>query len=161
MKSAQKSCCKVAYVSAPPSPQCYREHNRAVNGSTPQYPLCAMQLFSHMSAVTDTATCMRRSEIPFSLTPGTCISQGKSLTVVDPLSVPSSFCSAWTLEFVCDPLGDENIWASTKPLNNTAKGHKEGESVVIAAVKVSFHFHFIWLVHHTKHSQEDLLQSCD
>uniref|UniRef100_A0A8C7Z009 Nicastrin n=1 Tax=Oryzias sinensis TaxID=183150 RepID=A0A8C7Z009_9TELE len=88
--------------------RCYREHNRAVNGSTPQYPLCAMQLFSHMSAVRDTATCMRRSEIPFSLTP----------------------------EEVCDPLGDENVWASTKPLNNTAKGHKEGESVVIAAAKM-------------------------
>ncbi|XP_004078628.1 nicastrin [Oryzias latipes] len=97
--------------------RCYREHNRAVNGSTPQYPLCAMQLFSHMSAVTDTATCMRRSEIPFSLTP----------------------------EFVCDPLGDENIWASTKPLNNTAKGHKEGESVVIAAVKMDSRSFFFGL----------------
>uniref|UniRef100_A0A8C7Z291 Nicastrin n=1 Tax=Oryzias sinensis TaxID=183150 RepID=A0A8C7Z291_9TELE len=99
--------------------RCYREHNRAVNGSTPQYPLCAMQLFSHMSAVRDTATCMRRSEIPFSLTPGTCISQENKFD-----------CE------VCDPLGDENVWASTKPLNNTAKGHKEGESVVIAAAKM-------------------------
>ncbi|XP_044076680.1 nicastrin [Siniperca chuatsi] len=88
--------------------QCYLDHNRAANGSTPQYPLCAMQLYSHMSAVTDTATCMRRNDINFSISP----------------------------EMVCDPLGDFNVWASTKPLNNTAKGHKMWESVVIAAARL-------------------------
>uniref|UniRef100_A0A8C2ZJB0 Nicastrin n=1 Tax=Cyclopterus lumpus TaxID=8103 RepID=A0A8C2ZJB0_CYCLU len=88
--------------------QCYMDHNRAGNGSTPQYPLCAMQLYSHMSAVTDTATCMRRNNINFSLSP----------------------------EMVCDPLSDFNVWASTRPLNNTAKGHKEGESVVLAAARL-------------------------
>uniref|UniRef100_A0A8C9ZYX2 Nicastrin n=1 Tax=Sander lucioperca TaxID=283035 RepID=A0A8C9ZYX2_SANLU len=88
--------------------QCYMDHNRAVNGSTPQYPLCAMQLYSHMSAVTDTATCMRRNDINFSISP----------------------------EMVCDPLGDYNVWASTRPINNTAKGHKMWESVVIAAARL-------------------------
>ncbi|XP_070829864.1 nicastrin [Chaetodon trifascialis] len=88
--------------------KCYLDHNLAVNGSTPQYPLCAMQLYSHMSAVTDTATCMRRNDINFSISP----------------------------EMVCDPLGDYNVWASTRPLNNTAKGHKMGESVVIAAARL-------------------------
>ncbi|XP_045908548.1 nicastrin [Micropterus dolomieu] len=88
--------------------QCYLDHNRAVNGSSPQYPLCAMQLYSHMSAVTNTATCMRRNDINFSITP----------------------------EYVCDPLGDQNVWASTKPLNITDKGHKPLESVVIAAAKL-------------------------
>ncbi|KAM6989230.1 nicastrin [Tautogolabrus adspersus] len=88
--------------------QCYFDHNRAVNGSTPQYPLCAMQLYSHMSAVTDTATCMRRNDINFSISP----------------------------EMVCDPLGDYNVWASTRPLNNTAKGHKMWESVVILAARL-------------------------
>nr|XP_046264044.1 nicastrin [Scatophagus argus] len=88
--------------------QCYLDHNRAVNGSSPQYPLCAMQLYSHMSAVTDTATCMRRNDINFSITP----------------------------EMICDPLGDYNVWASTRPLNNTAKGHKMWESVVIAAARL-------------------------
>ncbi|XP_034558284.1 nicastrin [Notolabrus celidotus] len=88
--------------------QCYMDHNRAVNGSVPQYPLCAMQLYSHMSAVTDTATCMRRNDINFSISP----------------------------EMVCDPLGDYNVWASTRPLNNTVKGHKTGESVVIAAARL-------------------------
>ncbi|XP_071346885.1 nicastrin [Trachinotus anak] len=88
--------------------QCYLDHNHAVNGSTPQYPLCAMQLYSHMSAVTDTATCMRRNDINFSISP----------------------------EMVCDPLGDYNVWASTRPLNNTAKGHKMWESVVIAAARL-------------------------
>ncbi|XP_026230478.1 nicastrin [Anabas testudineus] len=88
--------------------QCYYDHNHVVNGSAPQYPLCAMQLYSHMSAVTDTATCMRRNDINFSLNP----------------------------DMVCDPLGDFNVWASTRPINNTAKGHKNGESVVIAAARL-------------------------
>uniref|UniRef100_A0A667YET2 Nicastrin n=1 Tax=Myripristis murdjan TaxID=586833 RepID=A0A667YET2_9TELE len=88
--------------------QCYLGYNLGVNGSTPEYPLCAMQLFSHMHAVTDTATCMRRNDINFSINP----------------------------EMVCDPLGDYNVWGSTKPLNNTAKGHKEGESMVIAATRL-------------------------
>eukprot|EP00064_Thunnus_orientalis_P016138 superscaffoldBa00003136_g16201 len=88
--------------------QCYLDHNRPMNGSAPQYPLCAMQLYSHMSAVTDTATCMRRNDINFSISP----------------------------EMVCDPLGDYNVWASTKPINNTAKGHKMWESVVIAAARL-------------------------
>ncbi|KAF3857928.1 hypothetical protein F7725_011129 [Dissostichus mawsoni] len=90
--------------------QCYMDHNRGVNGSVPQYPLCAMQLYSHMSAVTDTATCMRRNDLNLSLSP----------------------------EMICDPLGDYNVWASTKPLNTTAKGHKTGESVVVAAARVSY-----------------------
>ena len=48
------------------------DHNRAVNGSMPGYPLCAMQLSSHMHAVTDTVTCMRRSDSSaFSLNLGT------------------------------------------------------------------------------------------
>ncbi|XP_042354427.1 nicastrin [Plectropomus leopardus] len=88
--------------------QCYMDHNRAVNGSNPQYPLCAMQLYSHMSAVTDTATCMRRNDINFSISP----------------------------EMVCDPLGDYNVWGSTRPINTTAKGHKMWESVVIAAARL-------------------------
>uniref|UniRef100_A0AAX7SIA4 Nicastrin n=1 Tax=Astatotilapia calliptera TaxID=8154 RepID=A0AAX7SIA4_ASTCA len=88
--------------------QCYYNHNHVVNGSSPQYPLCAMQLYSHMSAVTDTATCMRRNGINFSLNP----------------------------EIVCDPLGDFNVLASTRPLNYTDKGHKMGESVVIAAARL-------------------------
>lgn len=88
--------------------QCYLDHNRAMNGSAPRYPLCSMQLYSHMSAVTDTATCMRRNDVNFSISP----------------------------EMVCDPLGDFNVWASTRPLNNTAKGHKMWESVVIAAARL-------------------------
>ncbi|KAK5860341.1 hypothetical protein PBY51_021828 [Eleginops maclovinus] len=88
--------------------QCYMDHNRGLNGGAPQYPLCAMQLYSHMSAVTDTATCMRRNDINLSVIP----------------------------EMVCDPLADYNVWASTKPLNTTAKGHKTGESVVVAAARL-------------------------
>ncbi|XP_026877553.2 nicastrin [Electrophorus electricus] len=79
--------------------KCYEDHNMRVNGSAPQYPLCAMQLFSHMHAVTDTVTCMRRAE-------------------------------------VCDPLSDFNVWASIRPINASAKGHKNNESVVIAAARL-------------------------
>ncbi|XP_035994479.1 nicastrin [Fundulus heteroclitus] len=88
--------------------QCYVDHNRPVNGSDPQYPLCAMQLFSHMSAVTNTATCMRRNTNGFTFSP----------------------------ESICEPLGDHNIWAPAKPLNTTQKGHKAGESMVMATARL-------------------------
>uniref|UniRef100_A0A8C5FHA9 Nicastrin n=1 Tax=Gadus morhua TaxID=8049 RepID=A0A8C5FHA9_GADMO len=89
--------------------QCYMDHNRAVNGSVPVYPLCAMELSSHMSAVTDTVTCMRRSD-----------TSGLSLNP----------------EQVCDPLGNYNVWGATKGLNNSASGHSENETVVIAAARL-------------------------
>ncbi|XP_018613565.1 nicastrin [Scleropages formosus] len=90
--------------------KCFLDHNRGVNGSDPAYPLCAMQLASHMYAVKDTATCMRRNDIQsrFSISP----------------------------EFVCDALADYNVWSSLKPLNNSGKGHLDGESVVIAATRL-------------------------
>ncbi|KAM9439869.1 nicastrin [Clarias gariepinus] len=90
--------------------KCYEDHNRRVNGSAPKYPLCAMQLFSHMHAVTDTVTCMRRTDLQnsFSINP----------------------------EQLCDPLNDYNVWATIRPINATAKGHKENESMVIAATRL-------------------------
>ncbi|XP_066508337.1 nicastrin-like [Hoplias malabaricus] len=90
--------------------KCFEQHNARVNGSAPQYPLCAMQLFSHMHAVTDTVTCMRRTDLQNSFS-------------VNP-------------EKLCDPLGDYNVWASIRPLNDSQKGHKENESVVIAATRL-------------------------
>ncbi|KAI2668029.1 Nicastrin [Labeo rohita] len=90
--------------------KCYEDHNLRVNGSAPQYPLCAMQLFSHMHAVTDTVTCMRRTDLQnrFSINP----------------------------EVLCDPLSDFNVWTSTRPLNSSSKGHAPNESVVIAATRL-------------------------
>ncbi|XP_067309021.1 nicastrin [Pseudorasbora parva] len=90
--------------------KCYEDHNLRVNGSAPQYPLCAMQLFSHMHAVTDTVTCMRRTDLQnrFSINP----------------------------EVLCDPLSDFNVWASTRPINASAKGHAANESVVLAAARL-------------------------
>ncbi|KAF7692488.1 nicastrin [Silurus meridionalis] len=90
--------------------QCYEDHNKRVNGSAPKYPLCAMQLFSHMHAVTDTVTCMRRTDLQnsFSLNP----------------------------EQLCDPLSDFNVWATIRPINATAMGHKKNESMVIAATRL-------------------------
>uniref|UniRef100_A0A8C7QZV6 Nicastrin n=1 Tax=Oncorhynchus mykiss TaxID=8022 RepID=A0A8C7QZV6_ONCMY len=95
--------------------QCYFDHNRVVNGSGLQYPLCAMQLFSHMHAVTDTATCMRRSSMDFSTSP----------------------------VMVCDPLGGYNVCTFIRPYNSTAFGHKENESVVIAAARLDSRAFFL------------------
>ncbi|XP_016320246.1 nicastrin, partial [Sinocyclocheilus anshuiensis] len=39
-------------------------------------------------------------------------------------------------EVLCDPLSDFNVWTSTRPLNNSAKGHAANESVVIAATRL-------------------------
>ncbi|KAJ0011558.1 hypothetical protein NQD34_012533 [Periophthalmus magnuspinnatus] len=36
----------------------------------------------------------------------------------------------------CDPLGGVNVWTSTRLINNTDKGHKKSESVVIAAARL-------------------------
>uniref|UniRef100_A0A673WRH8 Nicastrin n=1 Tax=Salmo trutta TaxID=8032 RepID=A0A673WRH8_SALTR len=79
------------------------------------YPLCAMQLFSHMYAVTDTATCMRRGSIDFSTSP----------------------------VMVCNPLGDYNVCAFIRPYNSTAFGHKENESVVVAAARLDSRAFFL------------------
>lgn len=37
---------------------------------------------------------------------------------------------------MCDPLGDYNVWASSRPINTTEKGHKMFENVVIAAARL-------------------------
>ncbi|TRZ09202.1 hypothetical protein HGM15179_017905, partial [Zosterops borbonicus] len=67
--------------------ECFRAHNVPRGGSdAPEFPLCAMQLQSHMHAAASTVTCMRRSSLQstFSINP----------------------------EIVCDPLLDFNVWSS-------------------------------------------------
>ncbi|MGH0187784.1 UNVERIFIED_CONTAM: hypothetical protein FKN15_026298 [Acipenser sinensis] len=68
-----------------------------------------MQLYSHMHAVTNSATCMRRNDIQtsFSINP----------------------------DVVCDPLSDYNIWSSMKPLNTSGRAGPE-ERVVIATARL-------------------------
>ncbi|MEE6491504.1 hypothetical protein FKM82_016240 [Ascaphus truei] len=85
--------------------QCYRDHNIPQNDSIPQYPLCAMQLSSHMHAVTSTVTCMRRNSIQssFSINPA-----------------------------VCDSLAGYNVWSTLKPINNSAKLAPEEQLVMVA-----------------------------
>ncbi|KAK9391368.1 nicastrin [Crotalus adamanteus] len=97
--------------------QCYQTYNTPQNGSGPEYPLCAMQLSSHMHAVTSTVTCMRRSIIQstFSLNP----------------------------EVVCDPLADYNVWSTVRPLNDSEK--LDPKSVVIASSRIDSHS-FFWNV---------------
>ncbi|XP_048212575.1 nicastrin [Perognathus longimembris pacificus] len=89
--------------------QCYQDHNLSENGSAPTFPLCAMQLFSHMHAVISTATCMRRSFIQstFSINP----------------------------EIVCDPLSDYNVWSMLKPINTSGTLEPE-DRVVVAATRL-------------------------
>ncbi|TRY94117.1 hypothetical protein DNTS_031629 [Danionella cerebrum] len=90
--------------------RCYEDHNQQVNGSAPRFPLCAMQLFSHMHAVVDTVTCMRRSDL-------------QNQFSINPVEL-------------CDPLSDYNVWTSTQALNNSAKGHAKNQSVIIAAARL-------------------------
>nr|KAF6316316.1 nicastrin [Pipistrellus kuhlii] len=98
--------------------QCYRDHNLSQNGSAPVFPLCAMQLFSHMHAVISTVTCMRRSSIQntFSINP----------------------------EIVCDPLSDYNVWSMLKPIN-TSGTLEPGDKVVVAATQLDSRS-FFWNV---------------
>ncbi|XP_031245749.1 nicastrin [Mastomys coucha] len=98
--------------------QCYQDHNLGQNGSAPSFPLCAMQLFSHMHAVISTATCMRRSFIQstFSINP----------------------------EIVCDPLSDYNVWSMLKPIN-TSGGLEADVRVVVAATRLDSRS-FFWNV---------------
>ncbi|XP_007171824.1 nicastrin isoform X2 [Balaenoptera acutorostrata] len=93
--------------------QCYRDHNLSQNGSAPAFPLCAMQLFSHMHAVISTVTCMRRSFIQssFSINP----------------------------EIVCDPLSDYNVWSMLKPVN-TSETLEPDDKVVVAATRETFDY---------------------
>lgn len=98
--------------------QCYRDHNLSQNGSAPAFPLCAMQLFSHMHAVISTVTCMRRSSIQstFSINP----------------------------EIVCDPLSDYNVWSMLKPIN-TSGTLEPDDRVVVAATQLDSRS-FFWNV---------------
>uniref|UniRef100_A0A8C6YJ16 Nicastrin n=1 Tax=Naja naja TaxID=35670 RepID=A0A8C6YJ16_NAJNA len=97
--------------------QCYQKYNMPQNGSDPAYPLCAMQLSSHMHAVTSTVTCMRRSLIQstFSLNP----------------------------EVVCDPLADYNVWSTVRQVNDSEK--LDPKSVIIASSRIDSHS-FFWNV---------------
>ncbi|MBZ3891120.1 Nicastrin [Sciurus carolinensis] len=98
--------------------QCYQDHNLSQNGSAPTFPLCAMQLFSHMHAVISTATCMRRSFIQstFSINP----------------------------EIVCDPLSDYNVWSMLRPIN-TSGALAPHDRVVVAATRLDSRS-FFWNV---------------
>ncbi|XP_060053665.1 nicastrin isoform X2 [Erinaceus europaeus] len=98
--------------------QCYQDHNLVQNGSLPTFPLCAMQLFSHMHAVLSTVTCMRRSYIQstFSINP----------------------------EIICDPLSDYNVWSLLRPIN-TSESMASADRVVVAATRLDSRS-FFWNV---------------
>lgn len=87
--------------------QCYKDHNHPREGAAPAFPLCAMQLSSHMHGVKDTVTCMRRSRGQVSITLNT--------------------------DGVCDPLSDFNVWTTTQPINKSGVASPEDRFVVAAA----------------------------
>uniref|UniRef100_A0A8C5IQS8 Nicastrin n=1 Tax=Junco hyemalis TaxID=40217 RepID=A0A8C5IQS8_JUNHY len=92
---------------------CYRAHNVPGPGAAaPPFPLCALQLQSHMHAAASTVTCMRRSSLQsaFSINP----------------------------EIVCDPLLDFNVWSSLQPINASGRLQPE-QRVVLAATRVDSH----------------------
>ncbi|XP_069583490.1 nicastrin isoform X1 [Ranitomeya imitator] len=87
--------------------QCYMKHNIPGNDTSPQYPLCAMQLISPMYAVTSTVTCMRRNSIQMSFS-------------INP-------------EAVCDTLTDYNVWSTVKPINISGPIPPDDQVVISAA----------------------------
>ncbi|NWW69822.1 NICA protein, partial [Climacteris rufus] len=98
--------------------QCYRDHNVPRGGSGPEFPLCALQLQSHMHAVSSTQTCMRRSSLQstFSINP----------------------------EIVCDPLLDYNVWSTLHPINSSGI-LDPGKEVIVVASRIDSHS-FFWNV---------------
>ncbi|XP_059498823.1 nicastrin [Stegostoma tigrinum] len=87
--------------------KCFLEHNVRVNGTGPDYPLCAMQLAAHMHAVTDSVTCMRRNmaQVTISINP----------------------------EVVCDPLSDYNVWGVLQPINKSQTVPADRQFVLAAS----------------------------
>ncbi|NXB99395.1 NICA protein, partial [Orthonyx spaldingii] len=98
--------------------QCFWDHNMPRAGSGPEFPLCAMQLLSHMHAAASTVTCMRRSSLQstFSINP----------------------------EIVCDPLLDYNVWSSLHPINSSGKVDPS-QQLILAATRLDSHS-FFWNV---------------
>ncbi|XP_020902624.1 nicastrin [Exaiptasia diaphana] len=72
--------------------KCYRDNNQPINGSVPDYPLCAVELKDFMFAAKDTPTCIRKSKVP------------------NP-----------TQNQFCDPLGDYNVWGTLYPMEEEPK----------------------------------------
>ena len=62
--------------------KCYEEFNSPINGEARDWPLCAVELKSHMIAAVDTKTCQRRNNL------------------INPFSPI----------LICDPMGDQNIF---------------------------------------------------
>jgi len=79
---------------------CYEKFNKPLSdGSSRDWPLCAIQMQSFMFAAVDTPTCLRRSD---------------------------KFSLSQTSGRVCDPLGDSNLWATLYPTNQSEPYSDEG-----------------------------------
>ncbi|XP_066955475.1 nicastrin [Macrobrachium rosenbergii] len=85
---------------------CYEEFNAPKDGEPRSWPLCALELKSHMFGTTNTEVCMRRA------------------------TLPSLFS---TVNF-CDPLYDFNLWGTVKPMN--ASEDLADQSVIIVAARM-------------------------
>ena len=88
--------------------QCYEKFNKPVgSGQARQYPLCAVQLKDRMDGAKDAETCIRRQRHQMNLNPNK----------------------------YCDPMGDQNVYATVKVINNTVE--RADRSVLMAAARVN------------------------
>ncbi|KAL3885712.1 hypothetical protein ACJMK2_025758 [Sinanodonta woodiana] len=87
--------------------ECYRKFNQPdPNGNPRDYPLCAVELKDRMDAAKDSETCIRRTNHQQNLNP----------------------------DKYCDPLGDLNVYATIKAVNNTSD--YPVKSVIVAAARM-------------------------
>jgi len=87
---------------------CFEAHNKIINGTEPDWPLCSVELKSNMYAAVDSETCMRRSNIMNTITPVR----------------------------VCDPLSDNNIIFFLKARNGTSEPAPKDNSVILVTVRL-------------------------
>lgn len=98
--------------------QCYLKFNQPTQGVPREYPLCAVQMKSRMSAAKDSETCIRRTNTPTNLNP----------------------------DKYCDALGDKNVIGFFKDVPEDYKPEKK--SIILAMARVRLHWVKIWVIIH-------------
>ncbi|XP_061189000.1 nicastrin-like isoform X2 [Saccostrea echinata] len=85
---------------------CYLKFNEPIQGVPREYPLCAVQMKSRMSAAKDSETCMRRTRTATNLNP----------------------------DKYCDPLGDKNVIGFLKDVPDQYK--PSSKSIIMAVARM-------------------------
>ncbi|XP_060599987.1 nicastrin-like isoform X2 [Ruditapes philippinarum] len=87
--------------------KCYKKFNApSVSGVAREYPLCAVQLKDRMDGAKDSETCTRRTNHQMNLNP----------------------------DRYCDPLGDQNVYATVKDVTKDMR--REEKSVIVVAARM-------------------------